>query len=178
MPQRITIEHFNPNVGEYWVNRYFTTDAVDAAGDTLDALVAAHVAVHLASVLITKARIDDNVEGTDNFDTVSYNTAGTRSLGSDVQVMLPLFNVARVDFDVSGGGRPSRKYLRGTLIEGEVGFTGLASGLVAALNTYADAVVAIGTICDPQGNLFVDGVVWPYVQMRQLRRGSKKKSTP
>jgi hypothetical protein len=83
-----------------------------------------------------------------------------------------------VDFDVSGGGRPSRKYLRGALLEGDVNFMTLTSAITTPANTFADAIVAIGTIVDPQGNGFLDGVVWPAPQMRQLRRGSKKKITP
>lgn len=176
MPQRITIEFFNTQTAEYWTNRYFTTDPVNAAGDTIDALVAAHLPMLLNSCLLTKARVDDNVENTDNFDTVSFNSTGTRTVGSDH--MYPLFNTVRIDFDVSGGGRPSRKYLRGALLEGDVNFVTLASSIITPANTFADAIVAIGTICDPQGNAFVDGVVWPAPQMRQLRRGSKKKPTP
>lgn len=125
---------------------------------------------------ITKARIDDNVKDTDNYDTVSYNREG-EATHSTVE-LVPLFVVGRVDFDVSGGGSPSRKYLRAVLSEGDISFVSLGATAISRLNAFGDAIVAIGTICDPQGQLFVDAVVWPAPQMRQLRRGSKKKSTP
>jgi hypothetical protein len=176
MPARITIEFYYPTIAEYWTNRYFTSDAWTAAGTTMDALVAAHRPVLFDTAFITKIRVDDGVEDTDNFDTVSVNLAGTYAIAG--LNPLPFWNVARVDFDVAGGGRPSRKYLRGILTEQNCNFTALESGLTTLLNTYADAVVATGAIIDPQGNDFVDGVVWPMPAMRQLRRGSKKKVIP
>jgi hypothetical protein len=176
MPARIIVEFYDTVSAEYWTNRYFTSDPYTAAGDTIDALVAAHLPMLLNNCILTKVRVDDNVPDTDNFDTVGFNAAGTRTVGADHRY--PLFNTVRVDFDVSGGGRPSRKYLRGALLEGDVNFTTLTSAIITPANTFADAIVAIGTIVDPQGNAFLDGVVWPAPQMRQLRRGSKKKITP
>src|SRR5687768_17061270 len=170
MPARIIVEFFNTGTAEYWTNRYFTSDAYTAAGTTIDALVAAHLPMLLNSCILTKVRVDDNVPDTDNFDTVSFNVTGTRAVGSDH--MYPLFNTVRIDFDVAGGGRPSRKFLRAALLEGDVNFVTLQAGIITAANTFADAIVAIGTIVDPQGNDFIDGVVWPAPQMRQLRRGS------
>lgn len=175
MPQRITVELYMPSQAEYWTNRYFTTDAVNAAGDTIDGLAAAYYAIGWSDIMVTKIRIDDNVENTDNYDTVTFNQFGSNAIGSEQH--LPLFNVARVDFDVAGGGRPSRKYLRGLLTESGVTFTSLGSTTLTGLNSFGDAIVALGTICDPQGNLFVDAVPWPAPAMRQLRRGSKKSST-
>lgn len=176
MPQRITIQMYAPTQMYYWTNRYWTTDAVASAGDTLDALVAAHRLVLRSDFYVHSARIDDGVPNTDNFDTVTYNLAGT--VTGDLATTLPFYNTARVDFDVAGGGRPSRKYLRGLLIENDISFVTLAAGAITNMNSYGDAVVAIGTICDPQGNLFVDAVPFPAPQMRQIRRGSKKPVTP
>lgn len=176
MPNRITVEFVHLASQEYWTNRYFTTTAVDAAGTVLDAIAAAHRNILASNCILTKIRIDDNVQGTDNFDTVSKNAAGLVATGGGD--MLPLWVTARVDFDVAGGGRASRKYLRGIVGESAVDFTTLSSGLITLMNTFGDAIIAVGTICDPQGNLFVDAVPWPSPQMRQLRRGSKKNVTP
>jgi hypothetical protein len=176
MPQRVTIQKFNSLTGRFWVNRYLTTALVSAGGATIDGLVAAERAILRSESIITSARIDDNVEETDNYDTVSVNLNG--QLTGEGETSMPLFVVARVDFDVAGGGRPSRKYLRHVLTEASSGLTSIAPTIITALNNYAAAVVAVGTICDPQGNLFVDGVVWPYPQMRQLKRASKKKIIP
>lgn len=176
MPTRIIIEHYHASSGRRWTNRYFTTDAWTAAGTTMDALVAAHRAIMPTSVIITKVRVDDNVEETNNYDTVAINQAGLVDYSS--QEMLPLWNTARVDFDVAGGGSPSRKFLRAVLAESNTNFMQLHPNLITALNTYGDAIVAIGTICDPQGQLFVDAVPWPSPQMRQQNRKKKKKSIP
>lgn len=176
MPQRLTITSFMAAAQEYWTNVYWTTDPVNAAGDTMDAVVAAHQMLLRSDCIITTARIDDAIEDTDNYDTVSYNVAGTLTAGG--ATMFPLWNTVRVDFDVAGGGRPSRKYMRGVTREDEVSFMNLGADTITNANAYGNAIVAVGTICDPQGNLFVDAVIWPYVQMRQLGRKRRKKSTP
>ena len=92
---------------------------------------------------------------------------------------LPLFNVWRVDFAVAVG-RPNRKYLRGPIAEGDQ-----ASGLISPSITstilttnYINPLLALGVLVDTQGNSVTSGNAWPYVGMRQLRRGSKRKTTP
>ena len=176
MPSRITIAFYAPTAGQSWTNRYFTTDLWTAGGTTMDALVAAHKPVLTNNMYITNIRIDDNVEDTDNYDTVSVNQLGTQNpAGAE---LMPLWVTARVDFDVAGGGSPSRKYLRGFLREDLSNFTLLHTGAVTVLETFGNAIVAIGTICDPQGNLFVDAVPYLSPQMRQLKRASKKPVTP
>lgn len=176
MPSRIIIEFMHGSSLRRWTNRYYCTDAWTAGGATMDALVDAHKGILRADSIITKVRIDDNVANSNNYDTVAYNAAGT--VAAATTTLLPLYDVARCDFDVAGGGSPSRKYLRGLLREEDVTFGEVDATIVTALNTYGDAVVAIGSICDPQGNLFVDAVPWPYRQHRQMGRRSKKRVTP
>src|SRR5690348_14263926 len=113
MPARIIVESYCSLNGRFWTNRYFTTDAWTAAGDTIDALVDAHRNALTADSIITKVRVDDNVENTNNYDTVAFNAAGL--LTAKGAALVPLFVVVRVDFDVAGGGSPSRKYMRGLL---------------------------------------------------------------
>lgn len=173
---RVTVEKFAPELAEYWTNRYLVTAAnIAAAQAFIDPIVAAERTCLLNTFYVSKARVDDMVPNSDNYDTTSINLVGQRG-GTTGAV--PLFVVARVDFDVSGGGRPSRKYLRGVLDKSDVSLLQLNPGVITALNTYADAIVAVGGVCDPQGQTFIDGVPWPAAAMRQLRRGSKKKTTP
>lgn len=173
---RLVIEKYHQTSAEYWVNRYFI-NAASMADATLasNGVVDAEKALYTSDVMITKSHIDDNVPNTINFETTIRNITGTRpSVAGD---RMPLFNVARVDFSVAGGGRPSRKYLRSVLYELDASFTSIVAGVVTMLQTYADSVAASG-VCDPQGQDFISGSPWKAPAMRQLRRGSKKKIVP
>jgi hypothetical protein len=173
---RLQIEKFHSNANEYWVNRYFL-NAASLADATLasNGIVDAEKALYMPEITITKSHVDDNAPNTSVFETVIRNLPGTRAnVAAD---RMPLFVVVRVDFTVAGGGRPSRKYLRGILNEGEVSFTTLAAGVVTLVDQYAANVAASGA-CDPQGQDIIAGVTWKAPAMRQLRRGSKKKLTP
>lgn len=174
MPWRLTIQKFHNVYNKYWTNIYWSAAAsATAANTTLDALVAAEKALYPSNVIVTAGRIDDGVPNTDIFTTIKYNQAGTRTAGSG----LPLFMTARVDFSIAAQGRPARKYLRSVINEEDiVGYT-LQSGVITALTTYGTAVTATD-VCDPQGSNIEIAAVWPQAQMRQERRGSKKKVTP
>jgi hypothetical protein len=172
MAVRLTVEKFHALSGEFWTNVYWLNqptpdDALTHAND----IVLAERNVTLPEVTFTKIRIDDGIENTEEWTTVVFNVPGL--LTGQVGDPLPLFVVARVDFSVAGGGRPSRKYLRGVLTEGTMSFAAIASGLITALQAYANAVAATSA-CDVDGQDIVSGA--PHLQpaMRQLRRGSKK----
>lgn len=171
---RITIEKFAPLFNEYWTNVYWTAGNIADAAAVLVALIQAERAVHYTTVTLTKGRIDDGLENTDAFVTTVINTAGLRASTAEPY---PLFAVARVDFSITGQGRPGRKYLRGVLEEDTANGLNLTAGMLTVLNTYASDVVAAG-VSDPQGSAFVSGAAHPRVAMRQLRRGSKKPVTP
>lgn len=176
MPYRITIEKYMAAVSEYWVNVYWVS-ALDmpTALAKVTPLVNAEKALYGAGVTITKSRVDDGDPNTDVSTTVVHNIAGTRTGMTGDQ--LPLWVTARVDFSATDGGRPSRKYLRGVLWETETSMTTLIAGMSTLLANYGLAVVSEG-VCDPQG--FDLTVAAPFMspQMRQLRRGSKKKVIP
>lgn len=173
---RVTIEKYQASAGEYWTNRYFVVAAnlADAAL-MVGGIADAEKALYHAGVMITKSHVDDYVEDTDQYQTVIHNMVGTRSTGG--ATALPLFVVARCDLQVAGGGRPSRKYLRGMLLENDISFTSMETGALSALTTYIGNIVAAG-VCDPQGQDVTGGAPWQAPAMRQLRRGSKKKVTP
>lgn len=173
---RCHIEKFHSGSGEYWVNRYFINAAsLSDASVASTGIVDAEKVLYTSDVSITKSHVDDNVPLTDNYETTVRNLAGTRAAQSSVR--LPLFVVARIDFTVLGGGRPSRKYLRGVLYKDDAGFNFLGAGILTMLQTYATNVAASGA-CDPQGQDVIGGSPFNAPAMRQLRRGSKKKDTP
>jgi hypothetical protein len=130
--------------------------------------------IHASTVSFTKMRTRQ-AGTTGNTGTITPLTgAGGRS----VTAPMPLFNVFRIDFGVSGG-RPSRKYIRGPLNSTD-NTSGAVTGTTITLlqNSYITPLLNMNVLCDPQGQAFVNGTAWPFVGMRQLRRGSKRKTTP
>ena len=174
MSTRLTIEMLYQ--GEYWTNVYWLAGDIADAGSPAAAIINAQRAVTLGGILFTKFRVDDGVKDTDVFITAPINQFGLRSTGGNE--MVALFNTCRVDF-AAGVGRPSRKYLRGVLHEDDVQFNTIkASTLDFVKTTYADVVAAVTAYEDVDAEDITGGTVFPFVQMRQLRRKNKKKTTP
>jgi hypothetical protein len=172
---RATIEKFHAGSGEYWTNVYHVVADNPVAGLTVcDAIVTAEAAFHKNTVTITKARVDDMVVNTDVYATKVYNTPGALAPGAD---LLPLFNTVRIDWGNVAGGRPSRKYYRGALDDNDANFTALGAGIQSRMAAFIIAMIGT-TFCDEHGHDINSGALFPQVQMRQLRRGSKKKVTP
>lgn len=174
MPLRLTIEKLYK--GEYWTNVYHLDGAVADQTANADAIVAAERAITHNAVLFTKMRLDDNVPNTDNYATRVINQFGGVE-GAAEATLLSLFNVLRVDFTVTGG-RPSRKYLRGVLREDMVEFDRIIPASVSFFQTnYANVVANVAAYQQADAQDVTGAVVHPFVAMRQVRRGSKKKST-
>jgi hypothetical protein len=173
---RVIVEKYMPSANEYWSNVYHVVAAdVGAAILAGEDYAAAERAILTPLAIITKVRVDDKTPDTDVGATSVLNLAGLRDFGGGT--IMPLFVVARVDFTVLGGGRPSRKYLRGMLGELDVTFTALSPTALSELAVYAQAICT-ASANDVDNQIFVSGAVWPQPAMRQLRRGSKKKLVP
>ena len=171
---RLTIEKMYQN--EYWTNVYFLAGSIGDSASTAASILGAEMAITSDDVLFTKMRLDDNTPDTEVYASSPINLFGLYDLGASQ--MLPLFNVVRVDF-AAGTGRPSRKYLRGILSESDVNFNSILSGMVSTIQTnYATVLAGLAGYVDIDGDEIATGVVHPFVGMRQLRRGSKKKTTP
>lgn len=177
MPMRITVEKHWPAGNLYWSNVYYSNaaDPVAAVPDA-GAAVAAERPLYPSWITITKARIDDNVPMSDVSHTLIYNLGGLRA-GQSGDPM-PAWVVARVDFQVGLSGRPSRKYLRFVLHEGDTSATELNPAMLAMLQTYANAIIDAPGIVDVDGQIFNGGAPFRGPAMRQVRRGSKKKVIP
>lgn len=140
-----------------------------------EALVAMERFFTLPSILFTHYSISDNVEDTDAYFTYPLNVFGQSGATGD---QAPLFNTLRIDFTKLGGGRPGRKYYRGALTESVVQAFGRLdpawyAQLVTQIQTTMDANTAGG-----ENFTYVSASAHPFVAMRQLRRGSKKKNIP
>lgn len=165
--------------GEFWTNRYLCDiPPGDSASLTfMSAIVNIEKTLYPSAVIITKARHSTLTPNDDAYQIVVYNIPGTRP-GVIVTDLLPLFNVARVDF-TAGLGRPSRKYLRAALTETDISAQAITSTQITYINTnYVTPMLALTHWVDPQGEAFLVGSVSAPVGMRQLRRGSRRRTEP
>lgn len=160
---------------EFWSNRYII-NAPDFAQATeiADNLVFHERALHTTAVSFTRFRVSTTAIDDGIYTIVPINAAGLRTTGT---ALLPLFNTLR--FDLSAAvGRPSRKFYRGVLSEGDIAgdaivvdFTSFATTLAGNLGT------EIGPgVVDPQGTVLLSVTVHPFVQMRQLRRSRRRRT--
>lgn len=164
------------NNQSFWTNSYVVqTGSLTEAAALIDTYANRESGIHHAGIVIDKGRVSDMVPGTDQFIVKPLNVNGARTGGTS---FLPLWDCVRVDFGVAIG-RPSRKYLRIYLTEEDVDNSVLAAGLVSTIHTlYVNPMVGDDTYVDVDGQAIVAGTVYPNVQMRQLRRGSKRKARP
>ncbi len=163
--------------GEYWTNRYILDRAeLGAAANSGTDIYNAESAITADIVEFTKFRVSDLVPNTDVYQIIQLNSFGDRPSQGEY---LPLFNVVRVDFNVSGGGRPSRKYLRLPIFETDQrnGVLEPAFYTFVQLN-YAQVIAGYTSYVDIDGQEINGGRVSPQVGMRQLRRGSKRRLQP
>lgn len=162
---------------EYWTNRYVVEEAtIQAAVPLAEQITAWERAVHATGVTFTKWRVSDRVPNTDVFITLALNQPGLWNPGA--VEFLPLFNVVRVDFS-TGVGRPSRKYLRCPIPEGQQQDGTLIPSMITFVNnSYATPLATAAWYVDVDGEAIIQGQTWPFVGMRQLRRGSKRRLQP
>lgn len=163
--------------GENWVNTYELQGEYNSqqAIDDAATIVAFERSIYLSNIIITHYNISDGVEDTDAYISTPVNLVGLVVPSSDAA---PLYNTLRIDFSKLGGGRPGRKYYRGVLREDVMGaFGALLPNSIAAWQTLAQAM-ADNTSAGGEGFTYVTAAVYPFAQMRQLRRGSKKKNVP
>lgn len=174
---RFKVEVFKAYQGEQWGNVYLIeaaglAEAINAAGPIADM----DQAMHKPRVTQLYARVSDVQPGTDVFATIPLNRLGT---GNSNGTSLPLYCTCRVDLQVQGGGRPSRKYFRMPIEEGDQvdgsltsTFLGIYAGVLqGGLNALSSAGVQF---VDPDGQAIVNAVIYPNVQMRQLHRRRKR----
>lgn len=162
---------------EYWTNRYFVrTDTLANAVPQGQDIVDAERLIHSSLVTFTKLRASTADPENEEYTIV---TLGVNGLYNQTD-LLPLFNCYRWDF-TAVSGRPSRKYYRGCISQGDFGGD-LLNITSPAFESAIEALFAVGAtgngIVDPQEQLLTDAVRWPYIAMRQLRRGKRKRTEP
>lgn len=164
--------------GETWTNRYLVDFLPDdlLAVSHMNQLVGDERAVHYDQVFFTRVKASSLADDDDEYMVIELGVPGLRSTGEDG--VLPLFNISRVDFTPTTG-RPSRKYLRGTLTEQDVENNNILPATVSGpLAAYGTAIIARDYVVDPQGDNLVAFSVHVPVGMRQLRRGTRRRTEP
>jgi hypothetical protein len=163
---------------EYWTNVYHVQAADQAVAQAAaNNIVSIERGLHYEVVEITKYRLSP-YPGPSEGTVYPINVFGLAGPAGD---MLPLFNVVRADFPAPVG-RPSRKYYRGALTEGDQANGNLVEARAAAVQT---ALARLGqegdlaaALVDVDGQALADARVSRLVGMRQLRRGSRRRLAP
>lgn len=163
-----------------WCNTYrILADDLETASEAAStSILAQEQAIHLSNVSFTRVRTSDVDPETDVFVVVPVSVNGTRA-AAEVAGYLPLFNTARVDIGVTGGGRPSRKYYRLPFNEGDQFDGQIVSTLRDDINDAVAAMIANaasvgGVLIDPDSQVWATPNCFPLVQMRQLHRKRRK----
>lgn len=173
---QVDIQKTHPASSRFWTNRYIVNAAtLQAAASVAQQIRSVEAQVLLDAFGIDKIRTSDMVEGTDQFIIDDTLIVGNRPTTGE---WLPLFCVARVDFS-AGSGRPSRKYLRGVLLEADQANGALTAAARTFINdNYSSDMLAIPEFVDVDGEAFITAGVNQNVGQRQLRRGSRRSTTP
>jgi len=166
----------------FWTNRYFVTSTtIENAHEAAEVIWTFEKTIHREDITIVKARTSTAVAGDDTFIIEPLSLAGDIAPSGPY---MPLWNVVRADIAVEGHGRPSRKYYRVGLCAGDQipGFSidaslvGIISTAMSGLITDVNAVGA--NLCDADVDLWNTATVFNKIAMHQLRRGSRRPTTP
>ena len=163
---------------EFWTNRYIVTSPTLVIASNVLAvnLLNFERAFHADVVTFTRYRVSTVEVGDEQYVIVPISQQGLRGIGSST--LLPLFNTLRVDLPAASG-RPSRKYYRGVLLEGDISGDlvtfNFNSFMAALVDNFAETSEDAGVV-DPQGEFFSNAVPMPNVQMRQLRRSRRRRT--
>lgn len=161
--------------GEYWINVYHGDVADQAAAQALGFQIATiESSVHQSTVTFTKYRVRQVGQLAGPGTVYPLGFPGTNGAADS----LPLFCVQRVDFAVPVG-RPSRKYLKLPVFEAaQSNGTFSQDHLTSINNSYSTPLLNLDGLSSNDGQTFVAIAANPVVGMRQLRRGSRKRTTP
>ena len=161
---------------EFWSNIYHVeADDLSAASALAEDIADLELTILSSAATLTRYRVrtaDPNDE--------TYIITPVGELGGRVNqtTLLPLFNTLRIDMPASVG-RPSRKYYRAVLAEGDINGDAVStdfSTFIANLETLLWVSTEAPGIVDPQGQRLTQAVQHPFVQMRQLRRSRRRRT--
>ena len=148
-----------------WSNVYHAILAdLDSAGLCADAIAGQEIPLYGDTVTITHAYIKA-LDGAGS----AVHAIGDVGSRTSLSNILPPWNVARVDWTVTGRPRTARKYLRMTMQEGDVSDRQFIPDVISVLQEYGDNVADIPGIVGSLGEpLIGPAVVDHFVAMRQV----------
>lgn len=161
----------------YWTNRYFV-DATSFPDAIVEGEKLAQIEknVHVTYVDFVSVRASKpGKEKPSQFLTATLGFQGVR--GADG--IVPLTTCVRPEL-YRGFSRPDVRYLRGVVREGDQANIRSFSDLFITYITdnYVNPVIALPSSRSHAGLVYVSGRCNPNVANHQMRRGSKKKTTP
>lgn len=149
-----------------WSNVYH----VEAGDPTAALAIAVDISVieqqiHKDYVMFTYASVlEDQIDPPPG---LGQALTGLGDITGDDTLRLPGFNTVRVILS-DGNGRPSQKYLRLPLEEGDVLSGQLTTALINSVQlSYATDLLALPGLVSNTDNNFIAASVHPYIQMRQ-----------
>lgn len=166
-------------VNEFWTNVYYAdATSLDQCRDLIGLISVREKAIHGNNVDFVRGRARTKAQGDDIYAIVPIGGFGTRPAAT----FLPLFNTFNVVMTTEVG-RPSRKYYRPPVGEGDQDNGILLAGTVTLVNNQIGALIedfqtAGATWVDIDGQPIVSVACSSIVGMRQLRRGSKRRARP
>lgn len=165
--------------GEYWTNRYvIEAGTIFEAQAQADLIPGAEQLFHTTNVTLDRYRVRPLTPGGDQYIIVALGASGAYN-GGALDTQLPLFNCVRADLPVNLG-RPSRKYYRTGLTEGMVAGPQLENAYRTVVDNALEGLrnTMAGSWVDPDAQTILSVSVIPFVAMRQLRRGSRRRTEP
>lgn len=170
---------FTQGIGNKWSNVYHleADGLLDAAIAFTDDMLPALLSVLSPNCLLVKALFSSLVD--DSFTERIYNDAGTNG---DTDVLLPLFNSAKVLFGTASLGRPDYKFLKGLVTEDANENSFLASSVIGHIEDVFSALITAMSsagvpLVSENGDLWASVSVAPLIQMRQMHR-RRRRTTP
>lgn len=153
-------------VDEQWVNVYvINAPNVGAAVAVGQEIAILERAVHLVSVSFISVTAEPRTLPPGGGTVLALTGTGSVAVSTEE---LPLFNVVRVWLRPATG-KPSQKYLRLPLRENDTTAMAVHATTAAAIDTsYAQQLLTIPELVDPQGQAFVSAGVAPLIGNRQL----------
>lgn len=164
-----------------WSNEYLVSGpSLEAARNAGLAIQGIERQIHAPVVEYRQVLVSTVVPLDNVYTSIPLNGNGERVV-FDAEY-LPMFNTFRADIEVAGGGRPSRKYFRGPVLESDQSDGALVPGVVALVDAAVnqmieDVLVVECQLVDPDAQEWIACHTFAQVQMRQLHRKRKKKTT-
>jgi hypothetical protein len=165
--QQTWFNDFITNV--YHVNELTIADAVGVGHQ----VALQHQKAITAWSRINAMRVSSPAPDDGVFATIPLNLVGTRPGTGEA---MPPFNRIMVSFQVAYTYK-CRKFIT-AMVEGDSSSGEVVASVLTDLQTnYINPLLALGSLCNPDGVLFTGGAAEKSVAMRQLRR-KKKRVTP